>query len=186
MGIGCWTKMHRSVRFSGLESSVHRRYSADFITHYVRIFLLRSRSRSACSGNSCNAVALSSRAAAAAAKGTPAKGDANETLNADRPCRLCFCGNAGILWFSHADCSCQFGHRRNRQFCDSRQGWPRWRPLGQRWLWPRVRLEPRAKSRLAWPRLPSWSLEARALLNRLDPEKRPGAFAGPFLTDARA
>jgi hypothetical protein len=186
LGIGCWTKMHRSVRFSGLESSVHRRYSADFITHYVRIFLLRSRSRSACSGNSCNAVALSSRAAAAAAKGTPAKGDANETLNADRPCRLSFCGNAGILWFSHADCSCQFGHRRNRQFCDSRQGWPRWRPLGQRWLWPRVRLEPRAKSRLAWPRLPSWSLEARALLNRLDPEKRPGAFAGPFLTDARA
>jgi hypothetical protein len=122
------------------------------------------------------AVALSSRAAAAAAKGT--KGDANETLDANRPCRLRICGNAGILWVSHADCSCAFGHRRNRQFCHSRQGWSRWRPLGQRWLWPRVRLEPRAKSRLAWPGLPSWSLEARALLSRLDPEKRPCAFAG--------
>ena len=129
---------------------------------------------------------MSSRAAAAAAKGTPAKGDANETLNADRPCRLCIRGNAGILWVSHADCSCQFGHRRNRQFCDSRKGWPRWRPLGQRWLWPRVRLEPRAKSRLAWPGLPSWSLEARALLSRLDLGKRRCAFAGLFFTDTHA
>jgi hypothetical protein len=134
-----------------------------------------------CSGNSCKAVALSSRAAAAAAKGTHAKGDANETLNADRPCRLCICGNAGILGVSHADCSGAFGHRRNRRFCHSRPGWPRWRPLGQRWLWPRVRLEPRAKSRLAWPGLPAWSLEARALLSRLDLGKRPCAFAGPFL-----
>ena len=174
--------MHRSGPVQRRESSAHSRHSPHFITHRPRqADPLRSRSRGACSGNPCKAAALSSRAAAAAAKG-----DASETLNADRPCRLCICGNAEILWVSHADCSRQFGHRRNRQFCHSRQGWPRWRPLGQRWLWPRVRLEPRAKSRLAWPRLPSWSLEARALLSRLDPEKRPCAFVRSFFTDAHA
>jgi hypothetical protein len=38
------------------------------------------------------------------------KGDANETFNADRPCRLCICGNAGIFFVSHADCPCAFGN----------------------------------------------------------------------------
>ena len=130
-------------------------------------------------GNPCKAVALSCGAATAAAKG-----DANETLDVDRLCRLCICGSAGIFCVSHADCSGAFGNRRNRQFCHSRQGWPRSRrSLGQRRVWSRVRMEPRAKSRLAWSGLPPWSLEARALLSGLDPGKRPCSPAGPFLID---
>src|SRR5258705_2056871 len=43
--------------------------------------------------------------------------------------------------------------------------------LGPSKLWPLIGMEPRAKSRLAWPGLPAWSLEARALLSRLDPGK---------------
>ena len=131
-------------------------------------------------GNPCKAVALSCGAATAAAKG-----DANETLDVDRLCRLCICGNAGIFCVSHADCSGAFGNRRNRQFCHSRQGWPRPRSrLGQS-ICPPPRMEPRAKSRLAWSGLPPWSLEARALLSRLDAGKRPCSSAGPFLSDTQ-
>jgi hypothetical protein len=36
-----------------------------------------------------------------------------------------------------------------------------------------------------WSGLPSWSLEARALLSRPDPGKRPCSPAGPLLTEAR-
>jgi hypothetical protein len=67
-------------------------------SHYVRLFFFAAVLDVPAQGTPARAVALSSRAAAAAAKGTPAKGDANETLNADRPCRLCIRGNAGILW----------------------------------------------------------------------------------------
>jgi hypothetical protein len=40
-------------------------------------------------------------------------------------------------------------------------------------------MEPRAKSRLAWPGLPPWSLEARALLSKLDLGNGP-ASVGRF------
>ena len=126
-------------------------------------------------GNPCKAVALSCGAATAAAKG-----DANETLDVDRLCRLCICGNAGIFCVSHADCSGAFGNRRNRQLCHSRQGWPRPRSrLGQS-ICPTSRMEPRAKSRLAWSGLPPWSLEARALLSRLDSGNGPARPLGRF------
>ena len=46
----------------------------------------------------------------------------------------------------------------------SRQGRWRWWWLGQSRCWPATRMEPGAKGWLAWSGLPSWSLEARALL----------------------